>query len=144
MGELFIAQPSRKDIKEGKFQQIHALKAGEFGPVKKPLDPKASGIAASLGSAAPAAAGPPPPEPRRLAPAQIAPPPAYLDFDPRVEAHESYAVILQSHLHIQGDEQFNHGAFNTNKKTNSQQGVGEPRPDVDLIRQFLQARELPW
>eukprot|EP00975_Prorocentrum_lima_P015695 3329651-Prorocentrum_lima.AAC.1 len=48
MDDLFIALPSRKDLKEGRFQQIHALKAGEYGPAEKPLDPRASGIAASL------------------------------------------------------------------------------------------------
>eukprot|EP00975_Prorocentrum_lima_P032133 6749407-Prorocentrum_lima.AAC.1 len=64
MSDLFIAKPSPKDLKEGRVQQVHALKIGEVGPTEKTLEPKASGIAASLGSAAPAAAGPPPPEPR--------------------------------------------------------------------------------
>eukprot|EP00975_Prorocentrum_lima_P044085 9245989-Prorocentrum_lima.AAC.1 len=64
MDNLFIAKPSSEDIKKGKQQQVHALGIDEIGPTEKTLDPMATGIAASLGSAAPSAAGPAPPEPR--------------------------------------------------------------------------------
>eukprot|EP00975_Prorocentrum_lima_P046335 9691057-Prorocentrum_lima.AAC.1 len=70
MDNLFIAKRSSEDLKAGRGQQVHALRIGEVGPTEKTLDPRATGIAASLGSAAPSAAGPPPPEPRRLAPTQ--------------------------------------------------------------------------
>eukprot|EP00975_Prorocentrum_lima_P020315 4274303-Prorocentrum_lima.AAC.1 len=68
MDNLFIAKPSSDDLKKGRKQQVHALGIDEIGPTEKTRDPRATGIAASLGSAAPSAAGVKPPAPCRSGP----------------------------------------------------------------------------
>eukprot|EP00975_Prorocentrum_lima_P049539 10364915-Prorocentrum_lima.AAC.1 len=68
MDNLYIAEPSSEDLKKGRSKQVHALGIDEIGWTEKTRDPGATGIAASLGSAAPSAAGAVPPAPRRLAP----------------------------------------------------------------------------